>query len=165
MTKPKTSPKRIQTDTSNDNSCFMIAEALLTRQGGICWRMYDCIQWTNKVCGNICQINRRDGDQGVGSDSGIGYIWNGKVYTCTARPHGFTYEVLTPLCQPLFCKGYHVYMNNVFTSRNYLRDRCMWNTGGLLTGCNAAFQGCPPQGRWWSAFISRQCTLLHHMIW
>ncbi|XP_067661397.1 piggyBac transposable element-derived protein 4-like [Haliotis asinina] len=70
------------------------------------------------------------------ADSRTGYMWNWQIYTGRqegGRPHGLTYEVVTSLCQPLYGKGHHVYMDNFFTSPSLFQELSDNQTGACGT--------------------------------
>ena len=58
------------------------------------------------------------------SDSATGYIHKFKIYTGKddAITHGLAYSVVTELMSELKNKGYHLYMDNYYTSPKLVKD-------------------------------------------
>ena len=59
------------------------------------------------------------------AESKTGYIWNSELYqgkTNNQTEVGMTSRVVKSLCQPLYNKGHHIYMDNFFTSPDLFND-------------------------------------------
>ena len=70
------------------------------------------------------------------AESKTGYAWNWQLYSGKAngvQENGLAYRVVMDLTEPLFNQGYHLYVDNFYTSPTLFRDLAVHGIGACGT--------------------------------